>query len=109
MKQQDNQPFVGQSAFAHKGGVHVNAIVKNPASYEHITPESIGNKRRILISELSGKSTVLVKAKDLEMDLGKESPKTKKVLKLLYQVQKKVLYTFSLIQSLLHRSVFFHD
>ncbi len=56
-----NQPFVGSSAFAHKGGLHVNAIQKNKSTYEHIEPETVGNERRILISELSGSSNVLKK------------------------------------------------
>ena len=55
------QPFVGQSAFAHKGGMHTHAVAKNPATYEHITPEAVGNERRILVSELSGQSTILTK------------------------------------------------
>lgn len=87
MKQQDNQPFVGQSAFAHKGGVHVNAILKNPKSYEHIEPQNVGNKRRILISELSGKSSLLIKAEELEIGLEKESPKARKILKLLQDLE----------------------
>ena len=56
-----NQPFVGLSAFAHKGGLHVNAIQKNKSTYEHIEPETVGNERRILISELSGSSNILKK------------------------------------------------
>jgi 2-isopropylmalate synthase len=56
-----SQPFVGASAFAHKGGMHTHAIVRNPASYEHIDPETVGNERRILLSELSGQSTILTK------------------------------------------------
>jgi len=87
VKQQDNQPFVGQSAFAHKGGVHVNAVLKTPTSYEHVEPQSVGNKRRILVSELSGKSTLLLKAKELEVDLGKEDAKTKKVLNVLQDLE----------------------
>src|SRR6202051_2654545 len=55
------QPFVGVSAFAHKGGMHTHAIARNPASYEHIDPAVVGNERRILISELSGQSTILAK------------------------------------------------
>ena len=53
-----NQPFVGQSAFAHKGGMHVHAINKAASTYEHINPEKVGNERRILISELSGRSNI---------------------------------------------------
>lgn len=56
-----NQPFVGTSAFAHKGGLHINAIQKNRGTYEHIPPEAVGNERKILISELSGSSTILAK------------------------------------------------
>ncbi|HXG10231.1 MAG TPA: citramalate synthase [Gemmataceae bacterium] len=56
-----NQPFVGTSAFAHKGGMHTHAIARNPASYEHIDPAAVGNERRILLSELSGHSTILAK------------------------------------------------
>ena len=56
-----NQPFVGTSAFAHKGGMHTHAVAKVSASYEHIDPASVGNERRILVSELSGQSTILAK------------------------------------------------
>jgi 2-isopropylmalate synthase len=56
-----NQPFVGASAFAHKGGMHTHAVAKNPISYEHIDPAAVGNERRILVSELSGQSTILSK------------------------------------------------
>lgn len=80
MKLQDNQPFVGNSAFAHKAGVHVNAILKNPRTYEHVDPHMVGNHRRLLISELSGKSTILKKAEELEIDLGKGSGRDKKIL-----------------------------
>ena len=55
------QPFVGASAFAHKGGMHTHAVAKNPVSYEHIDPALVGNERRILVSELSGQSTILTK------------------------------------------------
>jgi len=87
MKQMLNQPFVGQSAFAHKGGVHINAVLKNPTSYEHIKPDLVGNHRRILVSELAGKSPILIKAKDFGLDLDKQSPQAKKVLKLLQDLE----------------------
>jgi 2-isopropylmalate synthase len=51
-----NQPFTGRAAFAHKGGVHINAMMKNPGTYEHMEPSKIGNHRRYLISELGGKN-----------------------------------------------------
>ena len=62
-----NQPFVGTSAFAHKGGLHVNAIQKDKDTYEHISPESVGNERKILISELSGSSTILAKVEKFKL------------------------------------------
>lgn len=62
-------PFVGRSAFAHKGGVHVSAVMRDPSTYEHVDPETTGNERRVLISDLSGKSNVLYKAAEMGIDL----------------------------------------
>jgi 2-isopropylmalate synthase len=59
----NDQPFVGHSAFAHKGGVHVSAVLKDAATYEHIRPELIGNRQRVLLSDLSGRGNVLYKLK----------------------------------------------
>lgn len=87
MKHQDHQPFVGNSAFAHKGGVHVNAVIKNPKTYEHLEPELIGNRRRILISELSGKSSILAKAEEMDLELGKKTSQTKRILNLLQDLE----------------------
>jgi 2-isopropylmalate synthase len=61
MNHRNGQPFVGQSAFAHKGGMHTHAVAKDPTTYEHVNPELVGNERRILVSELSGHSTILSK------------------------------------------------
>ncbi|VTS05587.1 citramalate synthase [Tuwongella immobilis] len=61
MNFRNGQPYVGASAFAHKGGMHTHAVAKNPVSYEHIDPAQVGNERRILVSELSGQSTILAK------------------------------------------------
>jgi 2-isopropylmalate synthase len=61
MNFRSGQPFVGASAFAHKGGMHAHAVVKNAASYEHIDPAQVGNERRILVSELAGQSSILAK------------------------------------------------
>ena len=69
-----NQPYVGDGAFAHKGGVHVSAVVKNPRTYEHITPETVGNVRRVLLSDLSGQSNILFKAREFGFDLDKNDP-----------------------------------
>jgi 2-isopropylmalate synthase len=73
MKHQKNLPFVGESAFAHKGGVHVSAVMKSALTYEHIIPEAIGNVRRVLISDLSGRSNVLFKVKELGVELDEHS------------------------------------
>ncbi len=87
MRQKSDQPYVGTSSFAHKGGVHINAVMKNPQTYEHIDPTLVGNHRRILVSELGGKSGILIRAKDLELNLGKEDPKTKKILKMIQKLE----------------------
>lgn len=87
MKQVDSQPFVGNSAFAHKAGVHVNAVLKKAQSYEHMEPKAVGNKRRILVSELSGKSTLLTKARELNLTLRKNSAHTKRLLKMLQDME----------------------
>ena len=65
-----SRPFVGKSAFAHKGGIHVSAIMKAPLAYEHMDPAAVGNKRRVLVSDLAGKSNVEYKAKELGVELG---------------------------------------
>ena len=80
-----HQPFVGNSAFAHKAGMHVSGVSKFPKAFEHISPESVGNNRRILISELSGKKSILIKAKEFGVDL-ENNPK--KVSEILDKVQK---------------------
>jgi 2-isopropylmalate synthase len=65
----NSRPFVGRSAFAHKGGIHVSAIMKNPRAYEHMDPTLVGNKRRVLVSDMSGKSNVSYKAKELGIEM----------------------------------------
>jgi len=64
--------FVGDSAFAHKGGVHVSAVERNPMTYEHIAPEAVGNRRRILVSDLAGRANLLAKARELGVELNDE-------------------------------------
>ena len=98
VKQQDNQPYVGKSAFAHKAGVHVNAILKNKRSYEHMDPSKVGNKRRMLISELSGKSSIIDKAKELGLKMDKMSGEAKKTL-LYVQDLEKDGYQFELAEA----------
>ncbi|UCG35839.1 MAG: citramalate synthase [Candidatus Omnitrophota bacterium] len=88
MVHRDNHPFVGRSAFAHKGGVHIDAMLKHPLAYEHLNPQVVGNRRRFLISELAGKSSVVVKAKELEFELDKKSARAKKIHKLIQSLEK---------------------
>ena len=73
-------PFVGRTAFAHKGGMHVNAVQKLARTYEHIRPEEVGNEQQILVSELSGQSNILIKAEQLGLPLEKGSEEAKNVL-----------------------------
>lgn len=79
------QPFVGASAFAHKGGIHVSAVLKDATTYEHIVPESVGNEQRVLLSDQAGKSNILFKASELGYDLGKNDPTVDTLLKTLKQ------------------------
>jgi 2-isopropylmalate synthase len=74
-----SQPFVGSSAFAHKGGIHVNAILKNPCTYEHMDPELVGNRRRVLVSELAGASNISFKAREFGLDILKDSDSTRRL------------------------------
>jgi len=82
-----HQPYVGDSAFAHKGGVHVSAVLKAPKTYEHIEPELVGNARRVLVSDLSGESNLLAKARDFGIELKKGTPLTRKILKTLKEME----------------------
>lgn len=68
----DHAAFVGRSAFAHKGGIHVAAMRRNPLSYQHIEPELVGNEMRIVVSELSGRGNLLSKAEELGMDTSRD-------------------------------------
>ncbi|MDA8159938.1 MAG: citramalate synthase [Desulfobacteraceae bacterium] len=81
------QPYVGSAAFAHKGGIHVSAVKRNPLTYEHIDPELVGNIRRILISDQSGKSNVLHKAKKFGLDLESTDPLVTTILKRLKELE----------------------
>lgn len=75
-----NLPYVGQSAFAHKGGVHVSAVMKSARTYEHVDPEVVGNIRRVLVSDLSGKSNVLYKAERLGIKIADNNGKATKIV-----------------------------
>jgi 2-isopropylmalate synthase len=73
------QPYVGSSAFAHKGGMHVHAVQKDASTYEHVAPESVGNSRKVLISEMSGQSNIAAKA-GKKFDIEKDKAALKRVL-----------------------------
>ncbi len=73
------QPWVGESAFAHKGGMHVHAIERVARSYEHIEPEAVGNHRRVLVSDMSGRTNILLKAAELGFKLAPDAPETRRI------------------------------
>jgi len=83
----ERQPFVGRNAFAHKAGIHVDAVLKNALSYEHVAPEAVGNARRVLLSELSGGATLEVKAKEWGVPLEKKAPQARILLGRLAEME----------------------
>lgn len=83
----DQSPFVGNSAFAHKGGMHIDAVTKAPRSYEHIDPEIVGNKRRFLVSEVSGKSTILQEIKKIFPNISKDDSSVQKITDKLKELE----------------------
>ncbi|AGA57595.1 2-isopropylmalate synthase/homocitrate synthase family protein [Thermobacillus composti KWC4] len=74
------QPYVGNAAFAHKGGIHVSAILKDPKTYEHVQPELVGNQRRILVSELAGQSNIIHKAQEMGLDISSGNERARAVI-----------------------------
>ena len=84
-----HQPYVGRSSFAHKGGVHVSAILNDPRTYEHIKPDLVGNRQRVLISDLSGKSNLIYKAKDFGLDIDSNDPNIILILNKLKDLENK--------------------
>jgi 2-isopropylmalate synthase len=83
----DKAPYVGGHAFAHKGGMHIDAVVKNPISYEHVNPESVGNSRRVLMSEVAGRSTILARINAVDPTLSKDSPETRRIMDKLKELE----------------------
>ncbi|MBF0285785.1 MAG: citramalate synthase [Magnetococcales bacterium] len=85
---QKNQPFVGDSAFAHKGGIHVSAVLKDSITYEHIRPEQVGNRQRVLLSEQSGKSNLLFKLTEMGLDeVDPDDPRIRELLQELKELE----------------------
>ncbi|GAB2881446.1 citramalate synthase [Uliginosibacterium flavum] len=87
MEHNDKAAYVGGDAFAHKGGMHVDAVHKNPISYEHITPDTVGNARKILMSEVAGRATILGKINEIDPTLTKDSPETKTIIERLKELE----------------------
>jgi len=81
------QPYVGQTVFAHKGGIHVSAVQRNPATYEHIPPETVGNQRRVLVSELSGMSNVNYKATELGLNLDETNAEARAIVQKIKELE----------------------
>lgn len=82
-----NKPYVGGSAFAHKGGMHIDGVNKCSYSFEHVTPDSVGNQRRFLMSEVSGRTTVLAKLANIAPELTKDSPQTAEIVKRIKELE----------------------
>ncbi len=80
-------PFVGSSAFVHKGGVHADAVNKVKHSYEHIEPEAVGNRTRVVVSDMSGRSSIMMKAQSMGMDIDPKSPQMKAFLQELKSLE----------------------
>ncbi|MGZ6299900.1 MAG: alpha-isopropylmalate synthase regulatory domain-containing protein, partial [Candidatus Limnocylindria bacterium] len=81
------QPFVGQGAFAHKGGQHVAAVLKHKDAYQHIDPALVGNEPRVLVSELAGRSNVLAKAREFGLELDRDDPQTRWLVQHLKELE----------------------
>lgn len=82
-----HQPYVGDSAFAHKGGIHVSAVLKKPETYEHIKPDLVGNHQRVLVSDLSGRSNIIYKAEEFGIDINSKDPVVQKILAALKHLE----------------------
>lgn len=82
-----NQPYVGTAAFAHKGGIHVSAILRDSRTYEHIAPELVGNRQRVLVSELAGQSNIVSKAQEMGIDFDPENESTRAVISKIKELE----------------------
>lgn len=83
----EREAYVGRSAFAHKGGMHVDAMLKSSKTYEHIRPELIGNERRYLVSDQAGRSAVVFKAQSLDLGIAKDSPQAREIMERLKEME----------------------
>jgi 2-isopropylmalate synthase len=83
----ERDAYVGRSAFSHKGGMHVDGMLKNPLTYEHVLPEQVGNERRFLVSDQAGRKAVVFKAQSLELGLDKDSPQAQAIMARLKEME----------------------
>ena len=83
----DSQPYVGRSAFAHKGGVHVSAMMRNDQTYEHVAPAAVGNQRRVLISELAGRSNLYASAEEMGIRLDDNQPAVQRAVETVKRLE----------------------
>lgn len=83
----ERAPYVGNSSFAHKGGMHIDGVVKNPKTFEHIDPSLVGNERRFLMSEVAGRTTILSRINQVDASLTKNSPQTKQIVDRLKELE----------------------
>ncbi len=84
-----HQPYVGDSAFAHKGGLHVSGIIKNRETYEHVDPQLVGNRQRVLVSDLAGRSNILFKGKEYGIDLESNEHAVPQILRRIKEMESK--------------------
>ena len=87
LRHDKHEPYVGDSAFAHKGGIHVSAVMKASQTYEHIKPETVGNAQRVLVSDLAGRSNIIQKAAEYGIDMDKDTPQVKHILRTLKDME----------------------
>jgi len=87
LKHDNKAPYVGLSAFTHKGGAHADATKKVSYSYEHVDPTKVGNKQRVLVSDMAGRSSLLMKAQELGVNIDRNSPETKAIIEKLKELE----------------------
>lgn len=83
----ERYPYVGSCSFAHKGGMHIDGVNKNPKTFEHIDPTTVGNERKFLMSEVAGRSTILARIQEVDPTITKDSPQTKKIINRLKELE----------------------
>lgn len=96
----NNKPYVGKSAFAHKGGMHIDGVEKDASTFEHVQPELVGNQRRFLMSEVSGRTNILAKVRRFDGTLSKNSPEISEITRRLRKWSMRATNTKALTRAL---------